>query len=779
MLAPARTNLRAKLVRTMVTTLAVVGSTTVLVVAAQNVATSRQTLKIIEKNLRDNIVAKGTELVTHQALALRDLVTDNAFSDVNRLVERTVATDRDLAYGLFVDTSGKAWALATSKSGDAAAGTSVSALQTPLPTDWHAYGVDPAPAAAGSNRASKVQVTHKEIARHSAFEFRMAVTEDQGEALGVLVYGISDAPLTRALAEARAESRRALVLTVILLILLAAGTNVFGIVLSRRAAAKITRPVTDLTAAVDMLASGNREIRVAIHSGDELERLGSSFNRMASELKDSYARLEEMNRTLELKVEARTSELASRNRDMRLVLDNVHQGFLTVSAKGILAQERSTIVDRWFGSYEPEAEFSAYIGQTDPLYAGSFEMGYEAILEDILPRELCIEQLPARLRSGGREFRCSYSAILKDARFDGLLIVINDVTAELLHVRQEGERKEILAMFESLSRDRAGFLNFMDEASEMVQQLAEANRDKQRRLLHTLKGNAALVGFAEVAQICHRIEDVLEEHQGTLGETELLPLFDRWRMIDESLKRFVGDKGHQVLELNVKEIERLEEMIRTGMPATRVLDRLASWWLEPAEVPMQRLGRYAAALSNRLGKVPVEVEVLSNGVRLAPKAWAGFWTDLVHVVRNAVDHGLETPDERAEAGKPAMAHIRMSSFIHAGNRLVIEIADDGRGVDWDGVRCKAISLGLPSETQEDLVRAIFTTGVSTSDEVTVMSGRGVGLSAVRQQVEDLGGTTVVETERGHGTCFRFSFALPDVGPRFGVDMETSDTRSAA
>jgi len=210
-----------------------------------------------------------------------------------------------------------------------------------------------------------------------------------------------------------------------------------------------------------------------------------------------------------------------------------------------------------------------------------------------------------------------------------------------------------------------------------------------------------------------------------------------------------------------------------------VLDRLASWWLEPAEVPMQRLGRYAAALSNRLGKAPVEVDVRSNGVRLAPKAWAGFWTDLVHVVRNAVDHGLETPDERAEVGKPAVAHIRMSSFIHSGNRLVIEIADDGRGVDWEGVRRKAVGLGIPSATEEDLVRAIFTTGVSTRDEVTTMSGRGVGLSAVRQQVEDLGGTTALESELGRGTCFRFTFSLRDVGPRFGVDMDTETTRSAA
>jgi two-component system chemotaxis sensor kinase CheA len=764
----ARTSLRAKLVRTMVATLAVVGSATLVVVAAMNVSASRRMLGTIESHLRGNIVDKGTGLVTHQALALRDLVADNAFSDVGRLVERTVSTDRDLVYGMFVDQSGKAWALASTRSGET------------LPTDWRGFGIALADAATGRG----VHIAHKEIARHGAFEFSTPVVDDRGEAQGLLVYAISDAPLTRALAEARGDSWRALGLTAALLILLGVATNVFGIVLSRRAAAKITRPVSELNTAVDALAAGNHEIRVAIASGDELEALGHAFNRMASELKESYASLAEMNRTLERKVEERTSELASRNRDMRLVLDNVNQGFLTVSARGVLAQERSTIVDTWFGQFGAEVLFSDYIGRVDGLYAGSFQMGYDAILEDILPLELSIEQMPARLRSGGREFRCSYMAILKEDRFDGLLIVINDVTTELLHVRQEAERKEILSMFEALSRDRTGFLNFMDEASEMVHQLGEGHRetDTQRRLLHTLKGNSALVGFGVVAQICHHLEDLLEEAEGgALGGPALAPLLERWGVINESLRRFVGDKGHEVMELNVREIERVEEMIRSGAPTTRVLDRLASWWLEPTDVPMNRLGRYAAALANRLGKAPVEVEVRSNGIRLAPKAWAGFWTDLVHVVRNAVDHGLETVDERVSQGKPPVAHVRMSSYIHSGNRLVVEIADDGRGVDWEAVRRKAANLGLPSDTEADLVRAIFTTGVTTRDEVTTLSGRGVGLSAVRQQVEDLGGTTVVETERGHGTCFRFTFSLPDVGPRFGVDMGTCDggARTAA
>jgi len=224
-------------------------------------------------------------------------------------------------------------------------------------------------------------------------------------------------------------------------------------------------------------------------------------------------------------------------------------------------------------------------------------MGYEALIEDILPRELCIEQMPARLRYDGREFRCSYFAIMKGDQFDGLLIVINDVTAELLHARQEAERKEILAMFEALTKDRTGFLAFIDEANDLFKQVPGADLPTQRRILHTLKGNAALMGFGIISHLCHQAEDELASRLTALPAEALAPLERRWDSLNEALKTFLGDKGRDVLELSLKEVEKLAEEIRAGAPTARVLDRLASWWLEGCERPLTRLSRYAVALA--------------------------------------------------------------------------------------------------------------------------------------------------------------------------------------
>jgi two-component system chemotaxis sensor kinase CheA len=753
-----RMSLGAKLVQAMVRKLIVLSVATLLVVAGLNWMTSSKALKIIEGHLRVSIERKGAVLVANQALALHDLVMENAFVDVARIIARTLEQDEQLVYGLFLDEEQKAWGFSTRQgsSKDLSAWKNLALAGDAVAKTTH----------------GAVETGHRNVLGQDVFEFSMSVVDDEGIPLGKLFYGLSDAPLRQAVAEARANSRRALLTTVSLLLLLGTVAVVVGIVRSRQSAARITQPLTDLTSAVNHLASGDRDVRVQIASGDEIEVLGVAFNNMAGELKDSYERLEHMNRTLEIRVQERTRELEERNRDMRLVMDTVNQGLLTISLDGRLAHERSAIVDQWFGAYEPGAVFAEYIAKSDPFYAISFKLGYEALIEDILPRELCIEQMPARLRRGQREYRCSYFAILKDEKMDGLLIVINDVTSELLHARLEAERKEVLAMFEALTKDRSGFLSFMDEANELVKQLHSGNPRMQQRALHTLKGNAALIGFGIVSTLCHEAEEELAERRAPLPDESLARLDERWQTLNEALRTFLGDKGRDVVELSRMQVEKLEHDILAGAPTGRLLDRLASWWLEDAELPLRRLARYAVALANRMGKGDLDVDLQANGVRLAPKAWAGFWSDLVHVVRNAVDHGLETSEERQAAGK-GRPRLRLSSLV-ASRKLVVEVEDFGHGIDWAAVKQAAARMGLASATEEDLVRALFASGLTTSQEASTISGRGIGLFAVRQQVKDLGGQIAVVSSPGQGTCFRFTFPLPEVGPRFGVDATSEN-----
>ena len=147
----------------------------------------------------------------------------------------------------------------------------------------------------------------------------------------------------------------------------------------------------------------------------------------------------------------------------------------------------------------------------------------------------------------------------------------------------------------------------------------------------------------------------------------------------------------------------------------------------------------------------------AGNVRLEPQRFMGLWSELVHVVRNAVDHGLETPDERRAAGKPPRPRLRFRARADA-EHLIIELEDDGRGISWDAVRRAAAAGGLPSATPEDLTRALLAPGITTRGEVTTTSGRGMGLAAVRERVESLGGRITVTSTLGQGT--RFELRLP-------------------
>jgi len=590
---------------------------------------------------------------------------------------------------------------------------------------------------------------------------------------GRLFYGLSRVPLDHALAAARRDFERSLALTLLLIGGLGIATTLLGVTIIRDLSRRITGPLAHLTDVITAIAAGHKKERVTIESEDEIGTLGQAFNRMLQQLDESYLKLEGLNRTLEQRVQERTEELGARNRDMRLVLDNVNQGFLTISDEGTLAQEHSAIVETWFGPYEVPLTFWDYMRRSDQNFSDMFQLGHEALREDVLPRQLCLDQLPSRLRVGGRDFSFTYRSISDDAaaggdevtssgqpkRKRGVLIVVNDITAQLLRARQEAEQAEMMAMFQGFTADRTGFLSFFEEATRMIETLREGSADlaTRKRLYHTIKGNAGLAEFGAVAQLCHDAEDKLAEGDAAGVESVLEVLSARWAVLQATLADLMRERGRDVIDVHARELDEVLKALRGVVPAA-VWDRIADWRLEPAERPLTRLAEYAQSLAERLGRGNLEVVIEANGLRLDPQHWSGLWSELVHVIRNAVDHGLERAEDRAAAQKPARPRLRLATKA-AGDHLVIEIEDDGRGIDWDAVRRAASAKGLPSETIDDLTNALLCASVTTREVVTTTSGRGIGLAAVRQRVEALGGHIKVATALGQGTLFQLTFPL--------------------
>jgi two-component system chemotaxis sensor kinase CheA len=179
-----------------------------------------------------------------------------------------------------------------------------------------------------------------------------------------------------------------------------------------------------------------------------------------------------------------------------------------------------------------------------------------------------------------------------------------------------------------------------------------------------------------------------------------------------------------------------------------------SWRFEPAEKRLALLCEHVERLALRIGKHNVDVRAEPTRLRLPQKRWAPFWSAFSHMIRNCVDHGVDSPEERASLGKSERSTISLA-ITRTEHHVVVSIGDDGRGIDWPAIARRAKSLNLPHGTQRELEEALFADGVSSRTEVTETSGRGVGLSAVRAFVDQLGGRIEILTKRGAGTTFRF------------------------
>ena len=184
-------------------------------------------------------------------------------------------------------------------------------------------------------------------------------------------------------------------------------------------------------------------------------------------------------------------------------------------------------------------------------------------------------------------------------------------------------------------------------------------------------------------------------------------------------------------------------------------DTLLQIRMVPVSSIANRLERTVRTVSNKIGK-KVDLKVVGGNTELDKTVLEEIVDPLLHLVRNGLDHGIETPDERLKAGKSDRAHLTLQA-LNQGTRVTLRIIDDGRGIDLDKIRLKAIERGMISEGQvlnkQELLELIFLPGFSTADSLTDVSGRGVGMDVVREAVKRLKGTINVESETGQGSTF--------------------------
>ena len=579
--------------------------------------------------------------------------------------------------------------------------------------------------------------------RSSGSESRLFVAESivrDGKALGLARASIPIAAVDAAARNVRRQMSYGGLAAVAIAALLAALTTL-----------GILSPVRKLADGAKRVGAGDLAHRVDVRTNDEIGDLAGALNDMTGRLQIMVGSLDQ------------------RNRDMRLVLDNVAQGLVTVDREGAIAEERSMAIDRWFRSPSPGVRVWDLFAKAAPSVRSAMWLGWRQVFADILPLDLALSQLPQRVRDGDREFDVSYEPIYgNDSLIDKCLVVVSDVTIAVAAERSDEEQREQMSLFASVAKDREGVAEFVKSTGDIVRYVCAHADDRSRvnevkRAVHTIKGNCGLFGLTTLSTICHDIETRMVEADvdDTVGLADRNLLTEAWNLVVARARALLGDFPSDSLRVGSKEMAELVAAIRQGQHPDTLLQLIALWSMDPIDKRLMRLADQTKQLAIRMGKGGVTVDVKLTSVRVPAERWAPFWSTLTHVVRNALDHGIESSEERTRAGKPEHGRITMSA-IEASGQILVELADDGRGINWAKLRDKAIALGLPSESDIDLISALFADGISTSDDVSEFSGRGVGLSAVRSACEDLGGHVEIESALGLGTKFRFWFAAPGV-----------------
>lgn len=464
-------------------------------------------------------------------------------------------------------------------------------------------------------------------------------------------------------------------------------------------------------------------------------------------------------------LEARTATAAERNREVQAVLDQSIQGILTVSTDGTLVPRWSRLAGEWLGEPRVGATVWEFFATHDETFAQWLALGWQAIDEDVLPHELSLDQLPKRLIADGRHLDVQYRPA-----GDVYLMILTDRSERAARDRAEAIQAETVRAFEHVLRDRNGFFESWSALEHQVNELCAdppvLTPISVERAIGGLRERASLVGLKSVAEACARVERDLRDSGEPPTLQALREVGQAWHRLAERLAPMLS-VGPTDLDVDEADLERLLGVVRARLPHREIEDAVVALRLEPVRRRFERLEAHARHTAARLGIDELHVITDDGGVRVDREATAPFWASLIHVVENAIDHGLRDAH--------GVRQLTMTArYVEAG-QVEVTIADSGAGVRWERVAAAAAMRGLPISTRRALIEAMFSDRLSTRDEASDVSGHGRGLAEVRAACDARGIERRVASETALGTTF--TFVLP---PELtGATVEVDELRARA
>jgi two-component system chemotaxis sensor kinase CheA len=477
------------------------------------------------------------------------------------------------------------------------------------------------------------------------------------------------------------------------------------------------------------------------------------------------------------------------------LLDNSGEGFLSFGADLIVDAEFSRACEVMLGSSPAGRPADAVLFGDDPQRAEQFRATIAAVSGENDPwrRGLMLALLPRELRRGTIRLEADY----KTLESGHIMVILADVTEERrLADKVESDHRRMAMIVAAVTESRDFFdvvEAFRRFAREDLDRLLTGPEDPAAllrevyRRVHTFKGSLGEFAFQRTPAALHGLESrlsVLGRSGGALTVqqvSELARSVDYEATLDADLdvvRLALGDEflkragGVLLSDQQAKVLRDLAGHLSKGVAPDeaerKTLAQFSRIGLLQLSDALAVFDRGIAQMAERLEKPMAPLAVDGGGdVWIDPDALGPFLRALGHVFRNAVIHGIEAPDRRLQAGKPAAGSIICRIGADAGT-VRIEIADDGAGIDRAALRSRAVRLGLQTQdvvdglADRDILDLVFRDEVTTREIADDLAGRGVGLAAVRAETRRLAGDVSVESVRGVGTTFRFTLPLRSI-----------------
>ena len=396
--------------------------------------------------------------------------------------------------------------------------------------------------------------------------------------------------------------------------------------------------------------------------------------------------------------------------------------------------------------------------------------------ESALQRDMYLSLIPAEIRVGDKVLEVQFIPI-----DTGIMVILSDITDEKTLARQLDRENHRMEMIVAAVTDAGDFFAAVDEFRLFIEQgesvWATCDVALLYREIHTFKGTFNQFGFYHVPAALHQVESKLSDHDEDDGQDASAMVFavDWCGLLDRDLATLTEALGPNFIErrgvvtLTPEQAKRFEGYALDRLKhddlaedQRRIMLDLSMICTVSLHEELKEFNRLIEQVAARLEKEVAPLVVEGDDIRIDFDVFGSFLRNLGHLFRNAVDHGIEDPDTRVSVGKDEFGTVTCRTSCR-DSTLLLEISDDGRGIDETALRRRALEKIGPDTAQWSVEDLIFADGLSSRDVATELSGRGVGLAALRAAVFDLKGAVQVVSRSGQGTSFMFSFPLANVG----------------